>query len=423
MNDPLCRVTIQCAGEPHAVDLALPRHQPLGLLMPDIVDLAVPADRPPQSWRLDRLSGARCDESASLHDGGVHDGDVIVLVPAAEPGPRPVRDDVFRTLIGAPDPTPPRTVGAAGWAVSGVAVAVVLAVSGAAADPLVNAALAVVLAAGCLVASIRSAHPCGGPLCVLFAGTAAFLGAAGAPVPARLLFTAGVCCTAALIVLRTTAGQAHVHIALASAAALVAVGAAASVTVGLDTAAAGAVLTVLSIAVLGGSGRLALLMGRIRPGRAVSDPQAARGRALLSGLVTGAGATTVVASALVALGCWRGEAPWVPGMALTVTVAALLLIRTRLYADPWCRAGLGLTGLACVVVALALAAAVVAPHAGWCAATGLAAAAWWAARRPSAGPVLTRTVDVAEYGLLTAVVPLSCWVAGCFDLVRSAGLG
>jgi hypothetical protein len=87
MDDPLCRVTIQCAGDGRARDLMVPRHARLELLLPDIVDLVTGDRSAPRLWRLDRLDGTRCDESASLADGAVRDGDVLVLSGSDAPTP------------------------------------------------------------------------------------------------------------------------------------------------------------------------------------------------------------------------------------------------------------------------------------------------------------------------------------------------
>ena len=70
MDDPLCRVSIQSATQPRVVDLVLPRHAEVGLLLPDIVDLVAGDEASAvasRGWRLDRLRGGHCDESMTLH--------------------------------------------------------------------------------------------------------------------------------------------------------------------------------------------------------------------------------------------------------------------------------------------------------------------------------------------------------------------
>jgi hypothetical protein len=66
-------------------------------------------------------------------------------------------------------------------------------------------------------------------------------------------------------------------------------------------------------------------------------------------------------------------------------------------------------------------------HAGWLilAAVVLGGAALCLAgadRDTWLSPVARRMVDVVEYVALAAVVPLACWVAGVFGLVRGLGL-
>ncbi len=68
-----CRVSIQSAVQPRAVDLALPWHAEVGLLLPGVVDLS-PATRrrvphhKAGGWTA--LCGGHCDESMTLHEQG-----------------------------------------------------------------------------------------------------------------------------------------------------------------------------------------------------------------------------------------------------------------------------------------------------------------------------------------------------------------
>jgi len=89
----LCRVTVRTCGfgTSTAVDLTLPTSPELGEILSAIVDLVgvghETADGVPERLRLARVDGSALDESVSLLENGIRDGDVLLL--AAEPIPRP----------------------------------------------------------------------------------------------------------------------------------------------------------------------------------------------------------------------------------------------------------------------------------------------------------------------------------------------
>jgi hypothetical protein len=59
---------------------------PVAALLPAIVELAgQPSAESPRGWRLDRIGGPSLDESITLADNDVHDGDVLVLAPSNAP--------------------------------------------------------------------------------------------------------------------------------------------------------------------------------------------------------------------------------------------------------------------------------------------------------------------------------------------------
>jgi hypothetical protein len=53
----------------------------------------------------------------------------------------------------------------------------------------------------------------------------------------------------------------------------------------------------------------------------------------------------------------------------------------------------------------------------------VALAAWCRFTRETTTPVWSRALDIVEYVLLAAAVPLACWVAGIYDVVRSLSVG
>ncbi len=90
-----------------AVDLALPRNADVGLLVPSIVDL-VRRDTAPAEvgrWRLARIGGSLLDESMTLNENNVRDGDLLVLTAGEAPALRWVSLDPYRTVADAIDST------------------------------------------------------------------------------------------------------------------------------------------------------------------------------------------------------------------------------------------------------------------------------------------------------------------------------
>ncbi len=90
----LCRVTVRTCGfgTSTAVDLTLPTSPELGEILSAIVDLVGVGHETadgglPERLRLARVDGSALDESVSLLENGIRDGDVLLL--AAEPIPRP----------------------------------------------------------------------------------------------------------------------------------------------------------------------------------------------------------------------------------------------------------------------------------------------------------------------------------------------
>ncbi|RKS74719.1 type VII secretion integral membrane protein EccD [Actinomadura pelletieri DSM 43383] len=87
------RVTL--VGEARTVDMVLPAQEPLGALMPDVLQLlGDPVRNPPQLRHLVTSTGEVLDPGASLADRQVPDGAVLRLVRSDEPVPAPVVHEV-----------------------------------------------------------------------------------------------------------------------------------------------------------------------------------------------------------------------------------------------------------------------------------------------------------------------------------------
>ncbi|WP_243716151.1 type VII secretion integral membrane protein EccD [Actinomadura darangshiensis] len=78
-------------GETRRVDMVLPAHAPLGVMMPDVLELlGDPVLSPPRLRHLVTSTGEVLDPAASLADRRVPDGAVLRLLHADEPLPAPV---------------------------------------------------------------------------------------------------------------------------------------------------------------------------------------------------------------------------------------------------------------------------------------------------------------------------------------------
>ncbi|TYB43617.1 type VII secretion integral membrane protein EccD [Actinomadura chibensis] len=87
------RVTL--VGERRRVDLVLPAGEPIGALMPDVLELlGDTVQHPPRLRHLVTTAGEVLDPGASLADRRIPDGAVLRLVRADEPLPAPVVHEV-----------------------------------------------------------------------------------------------------------------------------------------------------------------------------------------------------------------------------------------------------------------------------------------------------------------------------------------
>ena len=89
-------------AEPAALDVVLPSGIPVEELVPAIVDLiGGAASGAPKRWRLDRPVGERLEESLSLCDNGVRDGDLLILDSAEAPRLGAVRVEPWHLAVEA----------------------------------------------------------------------------------------------------------------------------------------------------------------------------------------------------------------------------------------------------------------------------------------------------------------------------------
>ena len=447
MPDSLCRLTVAaCSDDAHcAVDLALPADMYIGQLMPQIVDLVHRDAVLPVSgrhWRLSRLGDPPLDELMTLNDNSIHDGDVLLLTAIEPPAPEWVVCDPSHAVArgGTADAGPtPRIVPAIGCVLLGALGAATLAWSASRAAPathiVTGTCLVVAATAGAVM--LRRLH-LSVPLslvAVFFAAAVGFLAVPPGPPGTDLLLASAAAFSAAILILRLTGCGRISLTAIATASALTGTAAATVVMWRLQPNAAGAILSTISLAVLGIAPRLSMALSGISPSTPNIDdahdamPETVAAKAglthrTLTGLVCGASMAASLGVASVALWPIRDAGSALRDTTFTAVIALILLLRVRTHADAIRRIGLAISATF-VAAAGFVAAAVSAPGQAHFT-SALAAAAGAAALTCLVGltmsPIAARAIEVLEYLALAAVVPLACWVGGIYGLARGLNL-
>lgn len=449
MPGSLCRVTVHvdCAHATQVVDLALPHRACLGDVLPSIVELVHAGHRDFAAglrWRLHRICGSSLDESLSLLDNQVHDGEVLWLSADDVPEPAFLDRDASRAVarLQPADADVPRLLCTGGSVVAaGVGSIAILWSAGSAGGAVAvftGAALTGAAVAAALVA--RRVHP--EPLlCTTFSAVAAVMAAVtgavavpGGPLAAHLLLASSAALAAAVVSLRLT-GRGHMPLAaIATASLLCAASSAAAVAWRLGAVTSGALLATMALAVLSSAPRLAVVLTRIGPEPPeddASDPpdpveegDVFRARDLLSGMIAGASIAAAMATVYVVCGSVTTREFSMPAAAFDGVVGVALLLRTRTHIGTARRCTLAVCGFIGLTAGFGTLAAAVPQHAHWFGAlatvTGAGLLIPFLGVTP--GLALRRSAELAEYAALAAVIPLGCWIAGVFGLVRNLAL-
>jgi ABC-type transport system involved in cytochrome c biogenesis permease subunit len=117
--------------------------------------------------------------------------------------------------------------------------------------------------------------------------------------------------------------------------------------------------------------------------------------------------------------------PRFSGALLAAVSGAALLLRARWHTDRSQVVALVTGGIATLTVALAAAALTAPQHLPWlCASAAVLAGAalYLGVAAPVLSPVTHRGIELLEYPVLAAVVPVACWVCGCYGAVRGLSL-
>lgn len=449
LPDSLCRVTVHLS-EAHisqTVDLALPNTACVSDMLPSIVELAHTDHREPwtgERWRLRRVGGSPLDESLTLRDNDVRDGELLWLTTDDVPAPVFLDRDSSRTVarLGPYQGVVPRQlyVGASLLAagIAGAAIVWSARLTAGAGPVLTGAGLSGAAVAAAIVA--RRAHP-EPSLCVAFSALAAILAAAtGAvavppgPLAAHLLLASTSALAVAVVCLRLT-GRGHTPLTgIVTTSLLGTATSATAIAVHLDTGSAGALLATLALAVLSSAPRVSILLTRIGPAPPEADGDAAAASVeedratlahdTLTGMIVGAAVAAAVGAALGGCGSAYAHEFALAPTAFGAAIGTALLLRARTHIGAVRRSALVACGFICLATALAVLIVAAPQHGHW---LGVLAAAAGAVLLVSLlgltpSPAARRAAEIAEYAALAAVIPLACWIAGVFGLVRSLAL-
>lgn len=446
MPDSLRHVSIHC-GTPReaagaAVDLSLPAAMTVGELLPWIVDALGAGDGTPRRWRLAFLGGRSLDESASLAQNAIHDGDLLILTGSRD-RPASHRTPMSALTVDSADdglPTGLRA-GACLWACALGLGAVAWAGLGSAGWDRIAAAAAVAVSVTAIAVCAprlglsSTATATLNVAAVAFAGVLGFLVVPAGPAPANVFLATTAAASLGVALIRASLCGRQILLAVVVLAGVLAAATGLAALWPLPTPALGAVVSALGMGVLPLSPRLSIALAGLTPpvpgypdadedtpsdDTFDDDVRALRGHQTLVGLVAGCAAAAALGTTVLALSGLRRVT--VLEVAFAAAVGVALLLRSRTYASGHCRTVLAVCGFLSLTATFVLVVA-------WCPAYGswtgvLAVAAGVAVIWPVSvqSPVTARIADVVEYGALAAVVPLACWLAGAFDLLGDLAL-
>src|SRR5215210_3964014 len=269
MTTDVCRIAV-CShreGYSSTVDLVMPARMEVGELLPRVVDLVggqpdvAGAGGGRQQWRLSRLDGSELDESLTLHENDVGDGDLLVLTTVALI-PAPACGDLSDYVVDASA----RTGGGPGWArhlgegawlwSAGLGTASLVWPTHIAQDnrAVTAAIVAAVAAVSAVIANRIGLEPSAtlsvGSAAVTFGAVAGYLIVPGGPTPPNFFLAAAICSAVATVLLRVTAFGLTLFTAITTFSLMVAIASAVATVWPIPQAALGCLLAAASLAML-----------------------------------------------------------------------------------------------------------------------------------------------------------------------------
>ena len=454
----LFRVTVRAhrLGASAAVDLALPAEMELGEVMPCIVDLVGRqlGERSlgcTERWTLSRLDGSALEESMTLDENGVRDGDLWLLTAEAMTYERDFTDMSHYVVdaSGSPDHDDSwsRQLGVLAWSWSAVVGAVTLVWPSHLAHGSRAVAAAIVAVAATVAAVIAGrtelesfATPSFGMTAVAFGALAGYLMVPGGPAPPNFFLAAAICSAISTVLLHVTSQSSTPFIAIATLSSVVAITAASAMVWPVATATLGAVMAAVSLAMLSLAAKVSIFLTRLSPqmpdgSDALDDcapppvisgvVRAERGHRVLTGLLAGFSLSAALGTVLT-IADRPADNTWVR-VAFATAIAVALIFRACQQRGTARRALILVAGLISATAAFALVVASDPKDAfGVClVAVALGAAALCLTRinfGSRLSPLARRGVEAVDYLALAAVVPMAGWICGAFGLVRGLSL-
>lgn len=454
----LCRLTVRAhrLGLTAAVDVALPARLEIGEMLPAVVDLVGEPKEATgwdvaEPWRLSRLDGSALDESMTLHENGIRDGDVLLLSTEALI-PQRSFNDLSHYVVDASasvdrDRGGSRRIGALScfWSAGFGAAALVWQSHATVGSRAVVAGIVALMAtAAAIVASRVDAQPLPtltlGMAAAAFGAVAGFLMVPGGPAPPNFFLAATVCSAVSTVLLHVTSRGTTLFITIATVSTVAAIATAIVAIWPAPTRAVGAVLAAASLAMLSAAAKLSIHLTGLSPRMpsttdassddgtvpaAVGAFRARRAHHTVTGLLAGFSLSGALGAVLVAAD-QHGQNEW-KGVAFSGVVSVVLILRASQQSGAVRSTAIHLAGLISTTAAFTLATFSAPKHAaGIClvaVALGAGALCWTHTGFGSRlSPFARRGIEVVDYVAIAAVVPLACWVGGALDFVRGLSL-
>lgn len=418
------------------MDLVLPAALTVSHLLPSIVDALGMSTDVARQWYLSPVGGTPLDETMTLAQNEVRDGDVLVLAERVPVAPRSY--GLMHALAAeAARPAPPatlRTFGGLWVCAAGMAAVLCAGIAAGGRAPVLTAATVAVLviALALAVPRLGLATAAVTPLQIVAVASAALLGfvmVPSPPGPGNVFLAAAAAASLGVVLWRITDGPAKMLLSVVTFAVIVGIVAGCATMFRLDVPAFGAGLGALAMAALSLSPRMSVAIAGLTPDAVADevpsthgdvDARAARGHRILLGLVAGNSAAAALGAVLVAVAGY--DAVTFAAIAFTAAVGLSLLLRGRSHVSGRCRTMLTVTGFCALTATFALVVAWSPPHGNWAGAVAVAGGLAVLGPASVTGPAIHRAADAVEYAALAAVAPLACWLAGLLDATRGFGM-
>jgi type VII secretion integral membrane protein EccD len=448
------------------VDLALPAAVPVAALIPAIVDIlaaedgrraVASADLVATPHQLSPLGAPALDASTTLAQNGIRDGAILILTRSATELPAPCFDDTAEAVSATLDKVTrqwtrrsARLTGAvsASW-LAGTGILVLVRNSLPTNDfRHTDATLGIAAMASCvaLLAAVLAQRAYRDPAAALTFGllavglsaAAGFIAVPGNPGAPNVLLAAMAAAVTAVVTIRVTGAGAVTLTAVACFAAVVAATALASVVTAASLPTISSISAVVSLALLEASARISIMLTGLSPrlpaaldaDESMPSPdwladKAVRADNWLTSLIIAF--STWAAVSAITVGVHATATQRFDGVVFATLIGAALLLRARAQLDLRRTLVLIASSVATISTTLIVATAASPRHAVWIGAAaamlaGAALALGFTTPTITFSPVARRSVELLEYLLLAALVPLACWISGLYSTARGLNL-